>query len=130
MLDMAKPLVCRLGEGHIGLDEARKRPPARFIEQVAQPSFGRAFGEVARRRTAAIGPCRADPALQLPSVGKPVLRIPLRSALALDPENVSRNGPRRSLSDRRHAPISGPISGHISVQPDSVIRQIWLFVGL
>lgn len=47
----------------------------------------------AGRRPAALGPRWADPALDLAAVRQPVLRVPLRSALALDPE---KHAPRKA----------------------------------
>ena len=56
MLDVAQPLVCRLGERHVGLDQAGQRPAPRFVQHVAQPGFRRALGEVARAGSAARQP--------------------------------------------------------------------------
>lgn len=92
VLDVAQPLIGGLGKGHFGLDEPRERASTGFIENVPQPSLGGAFGEIARRGTAAIGPGCADLSLHLAPVWEPVLRKPLRPALSLDSENVSRGG--------------------------------------
>jgi hypothetical protein len=35
VLDVAQPLVRRLGERHVGLDQARQRPAPRFVQNVA-----------------------------------------------------------------------------------------------
>ncbi len=85
---MAQPLRGRIAERHAGSNLPGQRAAARLMEHVLQPRVRRALREPPGRRPAALGPGGPDPALHLATVPQPVPDVLLRTALALDADDV------------------------------------------
>jgi hypothetical protein len=100
-LDVAQVLGCRVGEGCAGTNGARQRSAPRLVEDVAQPGFRRALGEVAGRRSPPGGPRRADLLAHFAPVGEPVARVPDWPSPALSAVDAARRNPE-SLQLHRH----------------------------
>ena len=82
LLDEPDPLRRRIGERRTAAHHPGQGPAAHLGEEVTQPRLGHPFREVARRRSAPIGPGRPDPRLHLPPVGESVPRVPHRGRRA------------------------------------------------
>jgi hypothetical protein len=106
MLDIAQPLGRSLLERHPCPHQPDQRSAPRLGDHLAQPSLGSALRIRASRRAPAAGPRRPDPFLHLAPVRKPVFGVPLRAALALDPEHVT-------ARIRGHADDHNACLGHI-----------------
>lgn len=89
VLEVAQELRRGLVDRDAGAHEAGERALARLVEDVAQPLLGLALRVVAGWRPTALGPRRADLALQLATVGEAVLGVPDSTATALDAEDVA-----------------------------------------
>lgn len=87
---VVEPVVASDGEGGPGADHSRQLAAPRLGERFVQPRPRRGLRVVAGGRLdLAVGPVRADPPLDLASVRKPVLRVPLRAAFTLHLEDVA-----------------------------------------
>src|SRR5437867_9197347 len=101
VLDVAEILGSSIGERRAGADEPRQGPAARGVEGVPKPRLSDALREIAPGKTASLRPGRAQLLLHLAPIGQPVLRVPSRSALPLDAEDMPARRPKR----RCHVPI-------------------------
>jgi hypothetical protein len=86
---VAQVLVGGVRERSAGPHHPGQRAALRLVEHVPQPGLGRALGEVALGRPAALGPHLPDRALDLAAIRQSVLRAPHGAALALDAKDVS-----------------------------------------
>ncbi len=129
LLREAQVLARRIGERGPGLVDAVSFPriaepalertarrvargKAGLVERVAEPVLRQALGEVSGGRPATTGPGGPEHLLDLAAVGRPVLRVPDRPALALleihvtgRAANRARPAPARRRADR---PVRSP----------------------
>jgi hypothetical protein len=95
LLDVAQVLGAGVGDGGAGAHHARQRSGGRLGEDAAEPRFGGALRPITRGRATSRGPRRPDRPLHLAAVGQPVLGSPDRPALALEADDVTRDGAHR-----------------------------------
>jgi hypothetical protein len=90
LLDEPQPLPGRIGEGRPRSHTPRQRLAPGLVKHITQPRLGSPFRKPSHRRPTALRPRRSELLLDLTAVGQSVLRVPDRSAAALDPEDMAR----------------------------------------